>query len=30
MSLFGRDVDVLRADLVVFAEQVEGNDGVFF
>lgn len=30
MLLFVCDVDVLRADLVVFTEQVECDDGVFF
>lgn len=30
MLLFVDDVDVLRADLVVFTEQVECDDRVFF
>lgn len=30
MSFFVCDVDVLRTDLVVFTEQVECDDGVFF
>ena len=29
MSPFGCDVDVLRADLIIFTEQVECDDGVF-
>ena len=30
MLFFGFDVDVLRSDLVVFTEQVECDDRVFF